>query len=95
MVTASTYQKQHILRGDSRLAMLQSKIFEHAEALGWRLQAWAVFSNHYHFVALAPEAPASLAFEALADRVLALPAAAKPKGGLQFFFRQLLAEDAR
>jgi flagellar biosynthesis protein FlhG len=43
-------------------------------------------------VELSPEAAASRAFEVLADRVLALPIAAKPKGGLQFFFRQLLAE---
>ena len=45
-------------------------------------------------VELAPDAPASRAFEALADRVLTLPSATKPKGGLQFFFRQLLAERA-
>ena len=43
---------------------------------------------------LAPAAPASKAFDDLAERVLAAPAALRPKGGLQFFFRRLLAEDA-
>ena len=42
---------------------------------------------------LAPAAPASLAFNDLAERLLAVPAALRPKGGLQFFFRHLLAED--
>lgn len=41
----------------------------------------------------APGAPVSRAFEALADRLLADPANAAPKGGLQFFFRRLLAEE--
>jgi flagellar biosynthesis protein FlhG len=42
---------------------------------------------------LAPAAPASRAFAGLAERLLAVPAALKPKGGLQFFFRRLLAEE--
>lgn len=41
---------------------------------------------------LAPASPASRAFEQLAERVLGTPAAPRPKGGLQFFFRRLLAE---
>jgi putative transposase len=28
--------------------------------LGWQLQAWALFSNHYHFVALSPADPGTL-----------------------------------
>jgi flagellar biosynthesis protein FlhG len=42
---------------------------------------------------LAPGSPASRAFAALAERVLGEPAAVRPKGGLQFFFRRLLAEE--
>jgi flagellar biosynthesis protein FlhG len=42
---------------------------------------------------LAPGAPVSRAFEALAERLLAEPAETPPKGGLQFFFRRLLAEE--
>src|SRR6185295_10218385 len=43
---------------------------------------------------LAPAAPASRAFDGLAESLLAVPATLRPKGGLQFFFRRLLAEDA-
>jgi flagellar biosynthesis protein FlhG len=39
---------------------------------------------------LAPAAPATRAFDGLAERLLAAPAALRPKGGLQFFFSQLL-----
>ncbi len=44
-------------------------------------------------VELAPRAPVSLAFEALAERLVNEPESVPPKGGLQFFFRRLLAED--
>lgn len=41
---------------------------------------------------LAPGAPVSRAFDALAERMLADPHTEIPKGGLQFFFRRLLSE---
>jgi flagellar biosynthesis protein FlhG len=44
-------------------------------------------------VELAPRAPVSRAIEALAERVVAGPESVPPKGGLQFFFRRLLAEE--
>ena len=34
--------------------MLQDALLEVATAYEWSLQAWAVFSNHYHFVAKSP-----------------------------------------
>jgi putative transposase len=55
MVTASTLGKQHIFRGDDRLQILQDALFEVVEVYEWKLQAWAIFSNHYHFIAKAPE----------------------------------------
>ena len=55
IVTAATYHKEHLFTGEDRLSHLQATIFEHCEALCWQLQAWAVFPNHYHFVALASE----------------------------------------
>lgn len=55
MVTASTLGKQHTFRGDDRLQILQDALFEVAEAYDWELQAWAIFSNHYHFIARSPE----------------------------------------
>jgi putative transposase len=54
IVTAATYHKQNFFQGEVRLRMLQSTLLRHAHALEWRLQAWAVFPNHYHFVAIAP-----------------------------------------
>ncbi len=54
MVTASTYRKLHHFRKPLLLDFLQARLFSEADRLGWQLQAWALFSNHYHFVALSP-----------------------------------------
>jgi putative transposase len=51
IVTAGTYQKEHHFRGAPRLDYVQAKLLAAAKEAGWRLEAWAVFSNHYHFVA--------------------------------------------
>jgi putative transposase len=59
-ITAGTYRKQHFFRQPDRLEVLQASLFEHAEEFGWRLEAWAFFSNHYHIVAQAPEDAKSL-----------------------------------
>jgi len=53
-VTASTYHKEHFFHGRDRLKLLQEAVLEHAIEMEWRVQAWAVFPNHYHFVAHAP-----------------------------------------
>src|SRR3974390_1331944 len=53
-VTASTYQKIHHFRGAQRLVVLHRGLFSGARDFGWRLEAWAVFTNHYHFVGHAP-----------------------------------------
>ncbi len=60
MVTGGTYGKRHHFRGAERLTYLQNKMFEYAEQYGWQFQAWAIFSNHYHFVAISPENPDNL-----------------------------------
>ncbi len=54
MVTAGTYHKSHFFRGPDRLRMLHSSLLDLACDYGWGLQAWAVFSNHYHFIAASP-----------------------------------------
>ena len=54
MVTCGTYLKAHHFRGHKRLGMLCEALLGGAAKYGWNLQAWAVFSNHYHFVALSP-----------------------------------------
>ena len=60
MVTASTLRKQPVFDGDQRLRLLLDALLQAAQAYGWQLQAWAVFRNHYHFVAMAPGDPGSL-----------------------------------
>jgi len=60
IVTGSTLHKQPHFRGDERLRLLQDALFQSASAYGWLLRAWAVFANHYHFVAQAPQDAATL-----------------------------------
>ncbi len=60
IVTASTLYKQRIFDTSAKLALLQNTLFEVMQAYGWELQAWALFVNHYHFIARAPEDGASL-----------------------------------
>ena len=55
IVTAGTYGKHHYFRGSQRLTSLQTELLKLAQEFGWQLEAWAVFSNHYHFVAQSPE----------------------------------------
>jgi len=57
-VTAGTYRKFHHFRGPERLDELQGGLLEVAQQFGWRLEAWAVFSNHYHFVGHSPQTQA-------------------------------------
>ena len=54
-VTGSTYRKEHHFRTEERLDVLQRGLLKVAQDFGWRLEAWAVFSNHYHFVGHSPE----------------------------------------
>src|SRR6266568_434531 len=53
-VTASTYKKAHHFRGANRLRVLHRGLLTVARDFRWQLEAWAVFSNHYHFVAHSP-----------------------------------------
>jgi putative transposase len=58
-VTCGTYLKAHHFRGKQRLAVLQRGLLKVAAEFGWELEAWAVFSNHYHFIAHSPAEGAS------------------------------------
>jgi putative transposase len=60
MVTAGTYQKAHYFREPDRLNLLRDQLLTLALQYGWLLQAWAHFSNHYHFIVLSGENPAPL-----------------------------------
>jgi putative transposase len=54
LVTAGTHLKQHHFKGTARLAVLHRGLLTVARDFGWHIEAWAVFSNHYHFVAHSP-----------------------------------------
>src|SRR2546426_5598064 len=60
IVTAATYQKVHYFRSVALVDFLQENLVTLAKQYDWQLQAWAIFSNHYHFVALSPLNPSSL-----------------------------------
>src|SRR5690242_9782527 len=53
-VTTGTYLKAHYFRAPQRLDVLESGLLTVARDFSWDLEAWAVFSNHYHFVARCP-----------------------------------------
>ena len=53
-VTASTYLKAHHFRGSERLRVLHRGLLTVARDFHWQLEAWAVFSNHYHFIGHSP-----------------------------------------
>jgi REP-associated tyrosine transposase len=55
VVTAGTYRKLHHFSNDVRLGVLERGLVSVCKDAGWRMEAWAVFSNHYHFVAHSPE----------------------------------------
>ena len=60
MVTAGTHQRHHLLSSPQRLDKFLQSLFSCAEEFAWSLHAWAVLSNHYHFVASSPRDPSSL-----------------------------------
>jgi putative transposase len=65
-VTASTYQKEHHFRGPRRLRILHRGLLSVAQRFNWQLEAWAVFSNHYHFVGHSPaDAPDASSLNAM------------------------------
>ena len=53
-VTAGTYLKTHHFQTPERLDVLQRGLLNVARDFSWSLEAWAVFSNHYHLVAHSP-----------------------------------------
>ena len=50
MVTSGTFYKRHFFDTAKRLDYLHGELLANAKRYQWQLEAWAVFSNHYHFV---------------------------------------------
>ncbi|MDW8217044.1 MAG: transposase [Acidobacteriota bacterium] len=55
IVTAATLGKKKVFDTEEKLSFLESQILSLAKNYAWRLEAWAVFPNHYHFVVCAEE----------------------------------------
>lgn len=60
MLTGATQYRTAFFKTDDDLEMLHDLLLELAEKYQWKLEAWAIFSNHYHFVAQSPDNPQSL-----------------------------------
>ncbi len=52
IITTGTYLKRHYFRAPQHLQLLHDMLLDMAVVFGWKLEAWAVFSNHYHFVGI-------------------------------------------
>ncbi|OGO19925.1 MAG: hypothetical protein A2Z14_00575 [Chloroflexi bacterium RBG_16_48_8] len=55
VITGSTINKRHLLDSNEKKKFLCETLFERASQFNWQLEAWACLSNHYHFIARAPE----------------------------------------
>ena len=61
LLTAGTYRKAHHFAAAERRDYLEATLLTAAKEADWQLEAWAVFSNHYHFVGHAQPGCAALA----------------------------------
>jgi putative transposase len=61
MITAATYKKVLHFHSPERLQFLHDTLLHLTKEYQWQLQAWAVFANHYHFIAQSPQDPKNLA----------------------------------
>jgi putative transposase len=55
ILTAATLHKAKVFDSPEKLDMLEDLLLQVLAEKGWRVQAWAVFPNHYHFVGLSPD----------------------------------------
>jgi len=58
-VTARTLGRVDRFDSPGRLTFVRDRLIALAEKYGWRLEAWAVLSNHYHFVGHSPSGEGS------------------------------------
>jgi putative transposase len=60
MVTAATHHKEILFKEENDLDYLQNLLLDLAQRYTWNLEAWAIFANHYHFIAHSSDNPSSL-----------------------------------
>lgn len=53
-VTARAAEQRHLLADDGMKDWFQEKLLSLAGESGWTLEAWAILSNHYHFIGHSP-----------------------------------------
>lgn len=53
-VTASTFHRKRLFDSPEKLDVVTGLLIHTAKEYGWQLRAWAVMSNHYHFLADSP-----------------------------------------
>ncbi|HEX5873836.1 MAG TPA: transposase, partial [Pyrinomonadaceae bacterium] len=51
MITGATLHKRKLFSTPERLTLLEGEILRLAREYDWQLEAWAVFTNHYHLIA--------------------------------------------
>jgi len=51
MVTGATLYKKFLFSNHEKLTLLENEILVLANLYRWQLEAWAVFTNHYHLIA--------------------------------------------
>jgi len=54
-ITAGTYHKQKLFDSPEKLDYLHDFLLEVCLEKSWQLQAWAIFSNHYHLIGFSPD----------------------------------------
>jgi putative transposase len=60
IVTGATLHKKHLFDTPAKLTLLETSLLSALEQFAWQVQAWAVFPNHYHFVALSSVAESNV-----------------------------------
>lgn len=60
IVTGAILHNQPLLSETKRKEFFIQTLWERTKLLSWKLQAWAILNNHYHFIRQAPEDPMTL-----------------------------------
>lgn len=56
-LTARSAEGHHLLADDAMKSWFQETLIAVTTETGWTLEAWAIFSNHYHLIGHSPKAP--------------------------------------
>lgn len=60
VITGSIKNKRHLLDSNKKKEFFCETLFKSSSQHNWQIGAWACLSNHYHFVARAPENAANM-----------------------------------